>query len=324
MQRAAKKLGEIEIGGGRPKKSIKEAAQSFLAACSDLAPATLRKYARVIRDLERLAESRNIRALDSITLENLDDLRSERAVSPLTWSKELPIVRQFFSHCVERHWMRENPAKRLRLPRNLRPKPVEPFTQEELVRIIAASSQIGRTSYDRARAEAMTLVFRFTALRISDVAVLRKDHISNGEIFIRAEKNGKPVKLPVECTLQAALDRLPEPRGSVGLSAYFFWSGNGSKESMIRDVRRTMKAIFKKAGVTGGHPHKFRHTLAVEVLVGGGTTEDVATILGDDPRTVSKHYAPWNVARQARIKTLMQTVYSAHSLAQTLQQARTC
>jgi len=43
----------------------------------------------------------------------------------------------------------------------------------------------------------MVLLLRYTALRISDVATLRRDRIRDGEILLRTTKNGKPVKLPI-------------------------------------------------------------------------------------------------------------------------------
>jgi integrase len=163
----------------------------------------------------------------------------------------------------------------------------------------------------------MTLVFRYTALRISDVAVMKRAHVSDDQVFVRAEKNGKPVRLPIPVDLVQALAAVPHPRAASETCPYFFWSGRGSKESAIRDVRRTMVAVFRKAGVPNAHPHKFRHTLAVEILVGGGTIEDVASILGDSPSTVRKHYAPWTTSRQERISSLMSALHSGTNLAHT-------
>jgi hypothetical protein len=62
----------------------------------------------------------------------------------------------------------------------------------------------------------MTLLLRYTGLRISDVATLWRDRIRDGEIFLRTTKNGKPVKLPLHPELRAALDLLPMPRGVDG------------------------------------------------------------------------------------------------------------
>ena len=189
----------------KPPKPLKEAVDSFLQAHNDLASSTKRKYERVTAVFCEFAQDRDANHVTDVSVELLDSFRASREIGQLTWAKELPILRQFFSHCADRGWTTENPAKRLKLARNIKPKPVEPFTQEELARIISASKAIGRGEYERLRAYAMALLFRYTALRISDVAVLAKARVSDGEIFVRAEKNGKPVRLPVPGDLMSAL-----------------------------------------------------------------------------------------------------------------------
>ena len=72
----------------------------------------------------------------------------------------------------------------------------EPYTDEEVIAILAASRAFGRTSYERRRANAMvTLMWRY-GLRISDVAFLRRDVVSGDEISTRAKKNRAPLWFP--------------------------------------------------------------------------------------------------------------------------------
>ena len=61
--------------------------------------------------------------------------------------------------------------------------------------------------------------------------------------------------------------------------------------------------------MSGAHAHRFRHTLATELLGRGATFEEVADILGNSPGIVRRHYGKWSVARQSRIDHLMQRVY---------------
>jgi integrase len=67
--------------------------------------------------------------------------------------------------------------------------------------------------------------------------------------------------------------------------------------------------VFKAAMVLKAHAHRFRHTLATELLGRGASFEDVADILGNSPDIVRKHYAKWSPARQARIDDLMELVH---------------
>jgi len=127
-------------------------------------------------------------------------------------------------------------------------------------------------------------------------------------------KNGNPVRLPIHPDLAAALDGLPAPRGESD-SRHFFWSGHGSARSMVRDATRTLRAVFKASGVPGACAHRFRHTLATEILERGGSIEDAADVLGNSPAIVRKHYAKWSVRRQERITNLMQAVFSGTPVA---------
>jgi hypothetical protein len=56
--------------------------------------------------------------------------------------------------------------------------------------------------------------------------------------------------------------------------------------------------------VQGARAHRFRHTLATEILSNGGTVQDAADILGNSRRIIEKHYAKWIKARQERMSAL--------------------
>jgi integrase len=75
-------------------------------------------------------------------------------------------------------------------------------------------------------------------------------------------------------------------------------------------VERSLRAVFSKSGVPHAHAHRFRHTLATELLGRGATFEEIADILGNSPDIVRKHYAKWSIARQTRIDELMEGVHS--------------
>ena len=66
------------------------------------------------------------------------------------------------------------------------------------------------------------------------------------------------------------------------------------------------------------------HTLATEILSKGGSDQDAADVLGNSPHIIRKHYAKWNVQRQDRIKSLMQTAHFGTFLAQKEKAAVSC
>jgi integrase len=84
---------------------------------------------------------------------------------------------------------------------------------------------------------------------------------------------------------------------------YFFWTGTGKKDTAAGNWRRSLRRLFKLAEVKGGHPHRFRDTFAVELLLSGVPLERVSVLLGHSSiRVTEKHYSPWIRARQEQLE----------------------
>ena len=84
-----------------------------------------------------------------------------------------------------------------------------------------------------------------------------------------------------------------------------------------------MAAVFVRSGVEQAHPHRFRHTLASELLGKGATFEEVAAVLGDSPAIIRRHYAKWTPEYQSRQDDLIQKIHVTN-LAQAEEQAVKC
>jgi site-specific recombinase XerD len=316
LARARDKAASLASPDQRIYRGIAEATTAFLEHCESegLKFSTYRKYRNTLTKLREFCEERGVDWVEKLDTGVLDKFRAGRGLKPITSSKELQVLRQFCGFCADRRWMEGNPAKRIKGPRNIRPNDVEPFTSVEVGQIIGACGLIGTSAYERTRARAIVMALRYTALRLGDVAMLARDRISRDgkrwRVFLRTEKSGKPVFLPIPEQLKDALDAAPLPRGVNGESKHFFWNGISSERSMKSIVERSLRAVFSKSGVPHAHAHRFRHTLATELLGRGATFEEIADILGNSPDIVRKHYAKWSVARQTRIDELMEGVHS--------------
>jgi site-specific recombinase XerD len=314
MARARKKAVALESPDDRISKPVSEAVAAFLGHCKSesLKDATISKYKNSLTKLIAFCATKEIDSLEELTAEKLDRFRADRRIKPITASEELEILRVFLAFCVDRNWTKENPAKKIKMPRNLKPNDVVPFTAAEVGAILKACDSFGKSTYERLRARAIVLTPRYTALRIGDVSLLARDRISRDgdrwRIFLRTEKNGQPVFLPVPPDLKAALDCVPAPLRNPA-SRYFFWNGIGKEKTHKAHVDRCLRAVFKESGVRAAHAHRFRHTLATELLGRGASFEEVADILRNSPEIVRKHYGKWSVARQNRIDELIERVY---------------
>jgi site-specific recombinase XerD len=310
------------------QRTISEAVERFLSIHGqidqnrqyrgDSEHGTFRKYRGCLRRLESFCAAKGFRALGDVGPDKLEDFRATRRIQPVTWKVERQMLVTFFGHCLSRKWITLNPAKELRAPRNLKPNEVIPYTLEHERQIREACPRIGGGKYNRSgahyeqlRALAMVLLLEYTALRISDVATFPKEAISWDEttstwrIFLRTQKTGEPVFLPIPESLKVTLDAVPLPRNAPHDCPYYFWNGTTSRRAVVGIAERTLAAVFKKSGVEKAHAHRYRHTLATRMLAQGNTFELVADILGNTPEMVRKHYGKWAKGGQEIIDWLI-------------------
>jgi integrase len=219
--RAGRKLADLEYrldqqakGEAQPEpkhKALPAAVEIFLAQRS-VEPSTLKKYRRILNLFSAFARARGLAFVHDWSLDSLDDYRLSRAICALSWQKELQLLRTFFEFCVDREWMDRNPAKKMKMPPDPKPKPREPYTRDEIIKIFVACETFGKRPYERLRAKAMILLMRYYGLRVSDVATLRRDRIQGDQILLHAVKNGATLWLPLYPDVRHALECVPSPR----------------------------------------------------------------------------------------------------------------
>jgi integrase len=68
-----------------------------------------------------------------------------------------------------------------------------------------------------------------------------------------------------------------------------------------------MKALGRRADVADAHPHRFRDTLAVDMLSRGASPYDAAKLLGDTIETIEKHYTPFVRELRERVRGILES-----------------
>lgn len=74
-------------------------------------------------------------------------------------------------------------------------------------------------------------------------------------------------------------------------------------------------ALGRGARVPDAHPHRFRDTFAVDLLLRGASSCDVAKMLGDTIETVQKHYMPFVREFRDRVRRILATGAGLEELA---------
>ena len=297
------------------------AKKAYLDNCetNGVGAPTIKKYRNTLNQLiyftehDEVSKQKKIRKVSDFKVTDLDRFRASRKLAKTTSLKELETLRAFWAFCTARELCSKNIAALIKGPKIEDQNDVVPYTHDEMRAIIDACNKFGLHDYERSRARAAVLILRHTALRISDVALLRRDRISRDKdrwrIFVRTTKNHELVYLLVPDELVEAVNALPVPRGAGKGCPYLFWNGNSEPKSQISRVSETLAAVFRKSGVADCHAHRFRHTLATDLVGIGATFEEVADVLGNSPEIVRKHYAKWSKQRQERLDNLVQTVH---------------
>src|SRR3984885_6891352 len=282
----------------KPKEegiTIKNALAAFIKDCEgrNLSRNTLRKYRTLETRLNDFVSEHD--ALRSLDKERVRSFRAAWKLSALSASKEIGHLRTFFVYCIDRGWLQENPTKTLKAPQ-IKIIPRLPFSETEIQNILSKAED------DRELAFLLTL--RHTGLRIGDASLLRVSHLLENRLFLRTTKAGTPVSILIPDSLLNLLKKLP-PKGG-----YLFLRGESVHPHTASDLwRKRIKAICKEVGIVPDHPHRFRHSLAADLLSKGVTVENVAAILGNSPAIVGRHYSQWIQSRQDALDVALQSTW---------------
>src|SRR5579871_994010 len=310
---------------------VREACDAFLgdAAARHLSDASLRKY-RVLLINQRKPENREkyspslaefcaengVKFTTQITLPVLIRFREQWKDGAISGGKKLERLRSFGRFLVEHGWWAENLALKLKRPK-VTDSPTMPFSHQEITALLAACDQFtdwhGRADQDNARRlRAFLLFLRYSALRIGDATSCPVERLAGNKLFLYTAKTQVPVYIPLPAFVVEALKVCPRKS-----ERYWFWTGAGSKETLAGNWRRTFRRLCNIAGVKNGHPHRFRDTLAVELLLEGVPMERVSILLGHSSvKITERHYAPWVQSRQAQLEADLAQVWRKDPLNQ--------
>lgn len=301
---AQKKVREWEIHGKRVSLPLQDAYERFIAQheANNSSQETIKKHKLLMR---RAVEFLGNVPLRGILPDDVSKFRESWKFAPLTTRNTIERLRAFFNFCVAREWLEKNPAKSLKLPK-IEEVDVKPYTHDEMKQIMAAVEEypnwgIYKTN-TRERVRAFILTLRWTGMRIGDAIQLSRSKVAKGKITLRTEKNGKRVSVPIHPDLEVALAKIQN-------GEFYFWSGSGMVSSAVSDWHRTIERLAKDLPFRV-HAHRFRHSLAAELISAGTPIAQVAAILGNTPSVVEKTYAQFIEQRQAAIDSAVRGIWA--------------
>jgi integrase/recombinase XerD len=294
-----------EIGGSNPKPeaiAITDAVTKYLedAQARHLAPETIRKRRELLTGkLLPFCKAKGYVLLKQLDVDALRTFRKGWKYSALSAMKRLEYLRVFFRFCHESGWLERNIATAVQPPK-VPAKQTLPFDEGEMTRILRAADGLAQKGRYGPKIRAMTLLLRYSGLRIQDAACLSRARVNDDKLFLYTQKTGTPVYCPLPSAVVDALNAVTPDHPD-----YFFWDGKSQRESMVKSWDRVFGEVFDTADptVANGHPHRFRDTFAVSLLLKGVRIEQVSILLGHSSiKVTERSYAPWIKARQEQLE----------------------
>jgi integrase/recombinase XerD len=187
------------------------------------------------------------------------------------------------------------------------------FSPAEYQKVLSTITKAGFSPELQPKVRALVELMRHGGLAIIDASTIERENIVrvNGDYRIQLTSRQKTIKKQQR---QAINNVVPRNVGKAlmdvlnGNPRYVFWSGGKSYEATAEEKREAVKywqkqirALLDRAGFPDATSHKFRHTLAIQMIQAGATFEDVAAALGNTVGVVAKFYShEWEKVRSGK------------------------
>jgi site-specific recombinase XerD len=305
-----------QVDPAEKRTPIDEAVRLFMAAKKNdgLEPPSLVKLQKSVDRVQAFAEGAGLLFLDDINLTH---------VSTWPWTNYFKTthalrnnqsrVKSFFRYFETAGVLSASPAKAWKSVKG-KVEQVSGFTAEEYTRILKAVPKCGWSEETQSKMRELVQVMRHAGLAMIDACCLERSqiHQDKGQFRIKLKSRQKTSK---KAHLQPIDNAIPVEVGKDlvavlnGNPRYVFWNFHGegvASDEQKRAVsekffQRYMRTLLDAAGLPDATSHRFRHTLAIEMIRHGASFEDVAATLGNTVAVVAKYYShEWAKVRQSR------------------------
>lgn len=280
---------------------LSQAVEGFVLdrAAGGYSPNTLQLYRLFLGKLIKFTEDAQLEAIDTDTLRHW--LVSLAGMAQTSRRNAWSVMRAFFG------WSHQElgtarPDLTISMPRVADPE-VIPFTQDEIKNILHAVERTAASDGTRRgftmrritakRDKSIVLILLDTGLRVSELARLRiKDvNMEAAEIQVVPYMSGRKSRRRTVYMGRVALKSLwsylttrENPPQDAPLLV------TSTNKPMTRDeILKLLTRIGKRIGCHV-HPHKFRHTFAIQYLRGGGDVFTLQRLLGHADLKMVRYY----------------------------------
>ncbi len=283
---------------------LSQAVDGFLMArrADGYSPQTLEQYKWALDMLVQFVD----KPLRQVTVENLRAFMASVQNNPRLSSSSIfhvwKSIRAFYKW-ASTEGLSARPDKQLTKPR-FAYREIQPLSEAEIKALLkaidrTAPSQGKRQSFTMPRStahrdRAIIMLLLDTGIRASELCRLTiKDiDMQNSTITVHPFMSGiksRPRIIPIGNVAKKALWRHLTARDTEYKGNELFFSRDG--HPLNRDsLRHLLVRLGERAGVPNVHPHRFRHTFAIQYLRNGGDIFTLQRILGHTTLSMVQHY----------------------------------
>lgn len=192
-------------------------------------------------------------------------------------------LNRFFNWLVERKHVDENPLSDIEPP-SLDEKTVPIVTEDQMRDLLTlADSSLARTPAHRfrlSRDRALLYAFWDTPGRLSEIAKLQLSDVdlANGTLLVMG-KGRKERRMPIGDTARSALSAHLRERETLLPRTKAFWVSEQGEAILPGGISQILERLAKLANIEDMHPHRLRHSYAINALR-AGMPEQVLKIVG--------------------------------------------
>lgn len=201
-------------------------------------------------------------------------MREQRGIKMSTMQTRLHYLSSFWDFLTAEELVHNNPVKKvglLKLEKTIK----KPFSAEEMEAL--------RTGCNTLRDRALVEFLYSTGVRVSELAALNVSDIEMGkQELIVYGKGSKERKTYLTDSAKFYLKRYLDERKARNQEPLFITLDYPHNRLTVAGVQHMLRQLGQRSGVDNVHPHRFRRTIATDLLNRGMPIEQVKEFLGHE------------------------------------------
>jgi len=266
-------------------KPVSEVIEAFVETkAAVLSPHTMQDYGLTFRRFCEFLETPDTRLIHEVTAKDIRAFLDTIPGSKKNRKNAHIALGSLWSFAIEEGFTGDHTARKVQVAKpDIRA--IIPFSREEVQRLLDAARFSGR---DKLRNVAIVKTLIDSGVRASELCGLKFEDLE-GEYIRVMGKGRKERRVPISAPVMAAIMEYAQTRPPGKRNAPVFLSETGAQ--LNRDsLRLLINRLADRAHVNNAHPHKFRHTFAINYVMNGGDAYSLQMILGHSTMDMVKRY----------------------------------